>query len=145
MSTGPTEPIAAASTRAVTRVSAPRKRVVGHQHPARGPHREPAADGGHGDLGTHRDEHDLAAVALDELQRALEPVLVAGVERSVGAFAHEQMVLAEPGRALRLGNPLDQHGDVHGPMLAVATLGPTWTGATGATYTWKTSRSGSSS
>ncbi len=104
--------------------------VIGHEHPARGTHRETAPHRGHGYLGAHRHEHDLAAVAFHELQRALEPVLVARVERTIGALANQQMVLAETGCALWLGNPLDQHGDVHRPMLAVARLDPQETGAT---------------
>ena len=66
------------------------------------PHREPALHGRHGDLGPHRYDRDLPAIAFHELERTFEAVLVAGVERAVGTLAHEQVVGSERRCALRL-------------------------------------------
>ena len=95
-------------------MSAPRSAVVGDEHAPGRSHRERTLHGRDGHLGSHRNDDHVAPVALDELDRALEPVLVAGVEGTVGSLTHEQMVGAEGRSALRLGHPFDEDGDVHG-------------------------------
>jgi hypothetical protein len=52
-------------------------------------------------------------VCLDELEGRLDRELVAGIERAVDALADEEVVPPERGRALRFGDVLDEHDDVH--------------------------------
>ena len=79
-----------------------------------GAHRERALHAGERLLGPHRDDGDLTVARLGQLQRQLEPVLVAGVQRAVAGVANEQVVGPELGRARRVGDELRADGDVHG-------------------------------
>ena len=90
------------------------ERVVGDPHALVGAHREAALQRRLRDLGAHREERDLAvARGLDELQGRFQPVLIAGIERPVRAFADQKPVVAERRGALGLRHPLRQDDDVH--------------------------------
>ena len=106
-------PIAAARTRAVTNASAPAEPGVGDQQAAVRAHREAPLHAGERLGRAHRDDGDLAAARLDQLERELEAVLVAGVERAVARIADEQVVGPERGGARGVGDELREHGHVH--------------------------------
>ena len=79
--------------------------------PRLGAHRERALDGLSGLLGPHRDDGHVPAVLFGELQRELQAVLVAGVERPVDAASHHEVVRTEVG--VPVGHELRAHDDVH--------------------------------
>ncbi len=76
-------------------------------------HRERSLDRRDRLVGTHGDGDDVGALGLRQLERELEPVLVAGVERTLGG-ADQPMVGPELRRPLRVRDELREDDDVHG-------------------------------
>ena len=76
-------------------------------------HRKTALDTGERLGRAHRDDGHLAAARLDELERELEAVLVAGVERAVAGVTDQEVVGSERRGARRVGDEFREHGHVH--------------------------------
>ena len=80
---------------------------------------------------------DLAAVALDELERQLEAVLVAGVEGALDPAAHQEVIGAERRGPLRVRHVLRADDHVHGGSLPGASAGLHGRSVYGSRHGWR--------